>query len=156
MRSIAYCIIKIYQDVVNTIKHNCRMYLPNMICQRCKDLNWLLEGGQKPKSMGDVWRILCTKQDTIHEDGGVLYFSYEYYMICSLSYTMNNSRGHRGVEDKVCNYYIKLKKPQDRHIHHGFVETGNLVIDALKKIAWFWIGSFQVNLFGCKHNASVN
>ncbi len=65
MRSIANCIIKIYQDVVNTIKQNCRMYLHNAICQTCKEVNLLLEGGQEPTSMDDVWSILCTKYNMI-------------------------------------------------------------------------------------------
>ncbi len=103
-----------------------------MICQRCKDVNWLLEGGQEPKSMTNVWRILWTKQDMIHEDGGVQYFSHTNYITCSLSYTMNNSLVPRGIEDAVSNYYIELEKPQDSHICHGFVNIGNLVIDALK------------------------
>ncbi len=55
------CVITIYQDVVNNIKQNCRIHLHNMICQRCKDINWLLEGVQEPRSMADIWRILCTK-----------------------------------------------------------------------------------------------
>ncbi len=96
-----YCIITIYQDVVSTIKQNCRMHLLNMICQRCKDIHWLLEGGQEPRSMADVWRILRTKQYMIRADGGVQYFSYTYYIIRSLSYTMNNSWVHKGVVDAV-------------------------------------------------------
>ncbi len=48
---------------------------------------------------------------------------------------MNNSWVHKGVEDAESNYYIKLEEPQDRHIYHGFVHRGNLVIDSLKKIA---------------------
>ncbi len=103
-----------------------------MICQRCKDVNWLLEGGQEPKSIANVWGILCRKQDMIQEDGGVQYFSYTYYIINSLSYNKNNSWVHKGVQDTVSNYYIELEESQDRHIHHGFVKIGNLVIDALK------------------------
>ncbi len=37
-------VIQIYQNVVKNIKQNCRMHLHNMICQRCKEVNWLLEG----------------------------------------------------------------------------------------------------------------
>ncbi len=73
----------------------------------------------------------------IQEDGGVWYFSYTYYIIHSLSYTMNNSWVHKGVQDTVRNYYIKLEEPQDRNNCHGFVKISNLVIDALKKIAQF-------------------
>jgi hypothetical protein len=150
-----YRIIKIYQDVVSTIKQNCRMHLHSMICQRCKDINWLLEGGQEPRSMADVWRILRTKQYMIHDDGGVQYFSYTYYIIRSLSYTMNNSWVHKGVEDAVSNYYIELEEPQDRHIRHGFVKIGNLVIDALKKkLHDFELGLFQCTFLERKHNAS--
>ncbi len=71
----------------------------------------------------------------IQKDGGVQYFSYTYYIKHSQSYTMNNSWVHKGVQDTVGNYYIKLEDPQNRHICHGFVKIGNLVIDALKKIA---------------------
>ncbi len=68
---------------------------------------------------------------------------------------MNNSWVHKGVEDTVSNYYIELDKPQDKHIYHGFVKIGNLVIDALKKkIHYFELGLFQCTLLGCKHNAS--
>ncbi len=74
------------------------------------------------------------KKDMIQEDGGVQYFSYTYYIIHSPSSTMNNSWVHKGVQDTVSNYYIKLEEPQDRHIYHSFVKIGNLVIDALKKI----------------------
>ncbi len=39
-------LITIYRDVVDTIKQNCRMHLYNVVCKRCKDVNWLLEGGK--------------------------------------------------------------------------------------------------------------
>ncbi len=107
------------------------MYLHNMICQRCKDINWLLGGGQEAKSTGNVWRILCTKQDMIHEDGGVWYFSCTYYIMHSLSYTMKNSWVHKGVDDAVSNYYIELEGPQNRHIRHGVIKIGNLVIEVV-------------------------
>ncbi len=129
------CVITIYQDVVNTIKQNCRMHFHNMTCQRCKYQLVARAGGQEPRSMTDVWRILCTKEYMIHDDNGVEYFSYMYYIIHSLSYTMNNSWVHKGVEDAVSNYYIELEEPQNRHICHGFINIGNLVIDSLKKIA---------------------
>ena len=64
----------------------------------------------------------------IQDNGGVHYFSYTYYIIRSLSYTLNNSWVNKGVEDAVNNYYIELEEPQDRHICHGFVKIGNLVI----------------------------
>ena len=67
-------VINIYHNVVNRIKDNCRRHLHDMICQHCKDINWVLEGGQEPKSMDDVWKILHTKQNMIREDGGVRYF----------------------------------------------------------------------------------
>ncbi len=54
-------VIQIYQNVVNNIKQNWRMHLQNMICQQCKEDNWLLDGGQEPTSMDDVWSILPTK-----------------------------------------------------------------------------------------------
>ncbi len=67
---------------------------------------------------------------------------------------MINSWVHKGVEDAVNKYYIKLEEPQDRRIHHDFVKVGNLVIDALKNCMisnWvfqsvhFWnISSMQV------------
>ncbi len=82
--------------------------------------------------MDDVWRILFTKQDMIHEGGGVRYFSYVYCLICTLSYTMNNGWAHKGVEDTASNYYMELEEPQDTQICHGFVKIGNLFIDALK------------------------
>lgn len=126
-------VIKIYQNVINTIKDNCRMHLNQMICQRCKDINWVLEGGQEPKSIDDVWNILRTKQRMMREDGGVMYFSYTYYIIRTLSYTMNNSWLYKGIEDTVSTYYIELEESQDKHIRHGFVKIGNLVIDTLKK-----------------------
>ncbi len=88
------------------------MYLHNMICQRCKDINWLLEGGQEPRSMADIWRILQTKEFMIQEDGGVQYFLYTYYIICIQSYNMNNNWVHKGIEDTVSNYYIELEEPQ--------------------------------------------
>ncbi len=69
--------------------------------------------------MADVWRILRTKQYMIYDDGGVQYFLYTYYIMHSLSYTMNNSWVHKGVEDAVSNYYIEFEEPQDRHICHA-------------------------------------
>ncbi len=60
----------------------------------------------------------------IHDDGGVQYLSYTYYIIRSLLYTMNNCWVHKGVEDAVSNDYIELEEPQDRHICHGFVKIG--------------------------------
>ncbi len=48
---------------------------------------------------------------------------------------MNNSWVHKGIEDTVSTYHIDLEEPQDRHVRHGFVKIGNLVIDALKKNA---------------------
>ena len=104
-----------------------------MICQQCREVNWLLEGGQEPTSMDDVWEILCTKYSMMQEDGGVKYFSYTYYIIRILSYNINNSWVHKGIEDTVSTYHIELEEPQDRHVRHGFVKIGNLVIDALKK-----------------------
>ena len=83
--------------------------------------------------MDDVWEILCSKHNMIQEDGGVKYFSYTYYIICILSYSINNSGVHKGIEDTVSTYHIELEEPQDRHVCHGFVKIGNLVIDALKK-----------------------
>ncbi len=44
-------VITIYHDVVNNIKQNC---IYNMICQRCMNINWLLEEGQEPRSMADI------------------------------------------------------------------------------------------------------
>ncbi len=76
-----------------------------------------------------------TKYNMIQEDGGVWCFSYTYYIICILSYNMNNSRVHRVIEDTVSIYHIELEEPQDRHVCHGFAKIGNLDIDALKKIA---------------------
>ncbi len=64
----------------------------------------------------------------IHEDDGVRYFSDTYYIIHTLSFTMDNSWVHKGVEYMVNNYYIKLEEPQDRHICHGFVKIGNLLL----------------------------
>ncbi len=61
--------------------------------------------------------------------------SHTYYIICPLSYTMNNSWVHKGEEDAVSNYYIELEESQNRHICYSFVKIGNLVIDALKKNA---------------------
>ncbi len=127
-------VIQVYQNVVKNIKQNCRMHLHNMICQRCKEVNWLLEGGQEATSMDDVWNILHTKYNMIQEDGGVRYFSYTYYIIRILSYNMNNSWVHKGIEDTMSTYHIELEEPQDRHVCHGFVKIGNLVIDALKKL----------------------
>ena len=85
--------------------------------------------------MDDVWNILRTKYNMIQEDGGVWYFSYTYYIIRLLSYNMNNSWVHKGIEDIVSTYHIELEEPQDRYVCHGFVKLGNRVIDALKKIA---------------------
>ncbi len=150
-------VINIYHNVVNRIKENFRQHLHHMICQQCKDINWVLEGGQEPKSMDDVWKILCTKQNMIQEDGGVRYFSYTYYIIRSLSYTMNNSWVHKGIEDTVSAYHIALEESQDKHICNGFVKIGNLVIDELKeKTAWFWVGSFPAYLFRTKVQAINN
>ncbi len=63
-------VINIYHNVVNRIKDHCRRHLHDMICKRCKDINWVLEGGKEPKSMDDVWKIHHTKQNMIQEDGG--------------------------------------------------------------------------------------
>ncbi len=71
----------IYQNVINTIKENCKMHLHQMICQCFKDINWVLEGGQEPKSIDDKWNILCTKQSMMHKDGGVRYFSLLIYIL---------------------------------------------------------------------------
>ncbi len=54
----------------------------------------------------------------------------------------------------MSNYYIKLEEPQDRHINHGFVKIGNLVIDSLKKLHDFELGLFHCTFLECKHNAS--
>ncbi len=99
-------VIQMYQNVVIDIEQNCRMHLHNMIFQRCKEVNWLLEGGQEPTSIDDVWSILCTKYNMMQEDGRVQYFSYTYYIICTLSYTMNNSWVHKGIKDTVSTYHI--------------------------------------------------
>ncbi len=122
-------VIQIYQNVVNNIKQNCRMHLHNMIFQRCKEVNWLIEGGQEPTSMDDVWSILCTKHKMIQEDGGVWYFLYTNYIVHTLSYTLNNSWVHKGIEDTMSTYHIDLEEPQDRHVCHSFVEVGNVVFD---------------------------
>ncbi len=52
-------VIQIYQNVVNNIKQNCRMHLHNMICQRCKEVNWLLEGdrNQHPWMMCGIYFV---------------------------------------------------------------------------------------------------
>lgn len=148
-------VVNIYQNVVTRIKDNCRRHLHNMICQRCKDINWVLEGGQEPKSMDDVWAILRAKQHMIHEDEGVQYFSYTYYIIRSLSYTMNNGWVYKGIEDTVSNYYIELEESHDKHIRHGFVKIGNLVIDALKKkLHDFELGCSQRTFLERKHSAN--
>ena len=148
-------VINIYHNVVNRIKDNCRRHLHHMICHRCKDINWVLEGGQEPKSMDDVWQILCTKQNMIQEDGGVRYFSYTYYIIRSLSYTMNNSWVHKGIDNTVSTYYIELEESHDKHIRHGFVKIGSLVIDALKKrLHDFELGLFQRTFLERKQSAS--
>ena len=148
-------VINIYHNVVNNIKQNCRIHLHSMICQRCKDINWVLESGQEPRSMDDVWRILSTKQSMIDEDGGVQYFSYTYYIIRTLSYCMNNSWLQKGIDDSVSNYYIELEESCDKHIRHGFLKIGSLVIDSLKKR----LHDFELSLFKCtflerKHNSS--
>jgi hypothetical protein len=148
-------VITIYQNVINTIKENCRMHLHQMICQRCKDINWVLEGGQEPKSIDDVWNVLRTKQSMVHADGGVRYFSYTYYIIRTLSYTMNNRWLHKGIEDTVSTYYIELEESQDKHIRHGFVKIGNLVIDTLKKkLHDFEMAIFQQTFLERKQSAS--
>ncbi len=148
-------VIQIYQNVVKNIKQNCRMHLHNMICQRCREVNWLLEGGQEPTSMDDVWNILRSKYNMIKEDGGVRYFSYTYYIIRILSYNINNSWVHKGIEDTVSTYHIELEEPQDRHVRHGFVKIGNLVIDALKKkLHDFELSHFKCTFLERKHNAS--
>ncbi len=54
----------------------------------------------------------------------------------------------------VSNYYIELEEPQDRHICHGFVKIGNLVIDALKKLHDFELCLFQCTFLEHEHNAS--
>ncbi len=141
-------VIQIYQNVVNNIKQNCRIHLHNMIFKRCKEVNWLLEGGHVPTSMDDVSNILCTKYNMIQEDGGVQYFSYAYYIIHTLSYNMNNSWVHKGIEDTVSTYHI------DWHVSHGFVKIGNLVIDALKKMNDFGWSLFKYTFLECKHDAS--
>ena len=43
-------VINIYHNVVNRIKDNCRRHLHDMICQQCKDINWVLEGGGRSQS----------------------------------------------------------------------------------------------------------
>ncbi len=48
---------------------------------------------------------------------------------------MNNSWAHKGIKDTVSAYHIELEEPQVRHVYHGFVKIGNLVIDAMKNIA---------------------
>ncbi len=91
----------------------------------------------------------------IQDDGGVRYFLYTYYIIHSLSYTMNNSWVHKGIENTVSTYYIELEESHDKHICHGFVKIGNLVIDALKKkLHDFELGIFQHTFLECKHSAS--
>ncbi len=85
--------------------------------------------------MDDLWIILHRKYNIIQEDGGVRYFSNTYYIKHILSYNTNNRWVHKGIEDTISTYHIELDEPQDRHVHHGFVKIGNLVIDALKKIA---------------------
>ncbi len=54
-----------YQNVVNYIRQNCRMHLHNMICQMCKDVNWVLEGGrsQSPWMMYEGY-FVQTRHDT--------------------------------------------------------------------------------------------
>ncbi len=52
-----------------------------------------------------------------------------------LSYNMNHSWVHKGIEDTVSTYHIELEEPQDIHVRRGFVKISNLVLDALKKIA---------------------
>ncbi len=59
------------------------------------------------------------------------------YIICSLSYTMNNSWVNKGVQDTVSKYYIELEEQQERHIWHGFEKIGNLIIDTLKNCMIF-------------------
>ncbi len=67
---------------------------------------------------------------------------------------MNNSWVHKGVEDAVSNYYIELEEPQDKHIRHGFIKIGNLVIDALKKLHDVESGLFHCTFLEHKHNVS--
>ncbi len=106
--------------------------------------------------MDNVWKRLCTKQDMIHEDGGVRNFSYTYYVIHTLLYTMNTRWEYMGIEDTVSNYYIKLLEPQDKCICHGFVvfENSNFVIDALKNLNDFELCLFPCTFLEQKHNAS--
>ncbi len=105
--------------------------------------------------MDDVWKILQTKQNMIQGDRGVRSFFYTYYIICSLSYTMNNSWVHKGIEDTVSTYYIELEESHDKHICHGFVKIGNLVIDAVKmKLHDLELCLFQHTFLERKHSAS--
>ncbi len=46
---------------------------------------------------------------------------------------MHKSWEHKGIEVTVSTYQIELEEPQDKHVFHGVVKIGNLVIDALKK-----------------------
>ncbi len=132
------CVIK-----TNNIKGNCNVHLQNMICLCCKDVNWVLEQGKEP------WMIHCTKHSLIHENVGIRYFSYTYYIIITIFYTMNNSWAHKGKVDTVCTYHIKLEETQDKNISHGFVKIGNLVIDTFENCMILnWI--FLVYPFGAE------
>ncbi len=51
----------------------------------------------------------------------------------TLVYSMNNSWVHKGIKDTVVTYYNVIEESQDKHIHHDFVEIGNLLNDALRK-----------------------
>ncbi len=68
---------------------------------------------------------------------------------------MNNSWVHKGIEDTVSKYYIELEELYDKHICHGFVKIGSLVIDSLKKrLHDFELGLFQRAFLERKQSAS--
>ncbi len=103
-----------------------------MRCQQWKDNNWVLNGGQEPKSMNDLWGILHTKYDVVLDDDGVRHFSCTHYILYTLLYTANNSWIHKGMNDTVSTYYIVLEGSQHKHISHSVLQKCNLVDIGLK------------------------